>query len=118
MEFYLGPQVSEEDIPCETAGRFLIASKQTQPSVFYLVPLVHASDKKEKATYRKGFLRSENTETTISTMRIHLLVQRPYSMELATTLVPTVTELQTGHWIYSDSVTATASASSSATGSS
>ena len=97
MEFYLGERRSEEDLEGETSGKFIQVMKE---GVHYLIPMAYAPDKKELATYLKGYLRSSETPYTASMMRIHMLIHTKHSVYLATTHVPTLDALQKEGWTY------------------
>jgi hypothetical protein len=109
MEFYLGERRSEEDLEGETSGKFIEVMKM---GVHYLIPIAYAPEKKMLATYLKGYLRTSETPYTASMMRIHMLIHTRHSVHLATTLIPTLEELQKDGWSYLSETDSTASGSS------
>ena len=102
MEFFLASTGAEDEIEGETMGRFLIATREGRS---YIVPMKYAPDKKQTATYVRGFLRlsvpsvASNDPNSVST---HLLVQTTTVVHVVTTHIPTLDYFQRHtDWDYS-----------------
>jgi hypothetical protein len=87
MEFFLESTGAEDEIEGETMGRFLVASREGRS---YIVPMKYAPDKKQTATYIRGFLRLSVSSKDPHSVSTHLLVQTTTVVHVVTTRIPTL----------------------------
>ena len=99
MEFFLASTGAEDEIEGETMGRFLVATREGRS---YIVPMKYAPDKKQTATYVRGFLHASVASNDPNSVSTHLLVQTTTVVHVVTTRIPTLDYFQRHtDWDYS-----------------